>query len=395
MNFKGKVLACLLVLGLLLPCASQAGNSGIGTEGGTLGNGILVQGDDGTDRKNINVDPTTGNLQVDVVSGAGGTQYAEDNAHVSGNSGTLALTVRADAAASLAGTDGDYSGLIVDANGKLWVIDAESASIKAALEIMDDWDESDRAKVNPIVGQAGVAAGSGVNGVTVQRVTIATDDEINDDLNTIATDTTNIDGKITACDTGAVVISSGAVTETNSAAIKTAVELLDNAIAGSEMQVDIVSGSSSNTEYTEADVDATITGIVGMWEDSGNTVRATSATYPLPIASPGTQYVYTATDPDTSDGHTFITASGAAWEVKHVALKVDASCDSDITVIYDSGTSASYDVTFDSYTTDSYTDYVFVFEPPFEMNSTSELKVTMGNDGGANAAFITITGRKF
>jgi hypothetical protein len=44
-----------------------------------------------------------------------------------------------------------------------------------ALQIIDDWDESDRAKVNPIVGQAGVAAGSGAVGVTVQRTTLATD----------------------------------------------------------------------------------------------------------------------------------------------------------------------------------------------------------------------------
>lgn len=44
-----------------------------------------------------------------------------------------------------------------------------------ALQIMDDWDETDRAKVNPIVGQAGIAAGTGVDGVTVPRVSLATD----------------------------------------------------------------------------------------------------------------------------------------------------------------------------------------------------------------------------
>jgi len=44
-----------------------------------------------------------------------------------------------------------------------------------ALQIIDDWDESDRAKVNPIVGQAGVAGGSGTVGSTTQRVVLATD----------------------------------------------------------------------------------------------------------------------------------------------------------------------------------------------------------------------------
>lgn len=43
-----------------------------------------------------------------------------------------------------------------------------------SLAIMDDWDESDRAKVNLIVGQAGIAAGTGVDGSTVPRVTLAT-----------------------------------------------------------------------------------------------------------------------------------------------------------------------------------------------------------------------------
>ncbi len=45
-----------------------------------------------------------------------------------------------------------------------------------ALQIMDDWDESDRAKVNLIVGQAGVAAGAGAVSATVQRTTLASDD---------------------------------------------------------------------------------------------------------------------------------------------------------------------------------------------------------------------------
>lgn len=50
------------------------------------------------------------------------------------------------------------------------------AAIEASAAILDDWDESDRAKVNPIVGQAGVAAGAGAVGATVQRTTLASDD---------------------------------------------------------------------------------------------------------------------------------------------------------------------------------------------------------------------------
>lgn len=41
---------------------------GVAAEAAALGNGILIQGDDGTDRKNINVDATTGDVQVDVTN---------------------------------------------------------------------------------------------------------------------------------------------------------------------------------------------------------------------------------------------------------------------------------------------------------------------------------------
>jgi hypothetical protein len=44
-----------------------------------------------------------------------------------------------------------------------------------SLAVMDDWDESNRAKVNPIVGQAGVQGGAGASSATTQRVAIATD----------------------------------------------------------------------------------------------------------------------------------------------------------------------------------------------------------------------------
>lgn len=46
---------------------------------------------------------------------------AEDAAHVSGDVGTMALAVRKDTAAALAGSDGDYAPLEVDATGNLWV----------------------------------------------------------------------------------------------------------------------------------------------------------------------------------------------------------------------------------------------------------------------------------
>lgn len=58
---------------------------------------------------------------------------------------------------------------------KLGTIDTDTGNIATAVQVMDDWDESDRCKVNPIAGQAGIAGGTGVDGATVPRVTLATD----------------------------------------------------------------------------------------------------------------------------------------------------------------------------------------------------------------------------
>lgn len=66
-----------------------------------------------------------------------------------------------------AGTNLNTSALALEAGGNL-------AAIAASASVLDDWDETDRAKVNLIVGQAGIAAGTGTDGATVPRVTLAT-----------------------------------------------------------------------------------------------------------------------------------------------------------------------------------------------------------------------------
>jgi len=58
-------------------------------DGNALGEGVLVQGDDGTDRKNINVDASTGDVQVDVTNTV--TVDLGANNDVSLNAGTNAF----------------------------------------------------------------------------------------------------------------------------------------------------------------------------------------------------------------------------------------------------------------------------------------------------------------
>lgn len=96
------------------------------------------------------------------------------------------------------------------ADGAGLATDAKLDTIITAVQIIDDWDETNRAKVNIIAGQAGVAAGAGAVGVTVPRVTLASDDPGVALLTTIDADT---------------------------GAIKAAVELLDNAVDGNYLNV--------------------------------------------------------------------------------------------------------------------------------------------------------------
>lgn len=132
------------------------------------------------------------------LSVGGGTQYTEDAAATANPVGNALNLIRDDArGGSLTTTDGDNVAArgtnagelyvkhvdaipITDNSGSLTVDNGgtfavQDSAAEASLSVIDDWDESDRAKVNPIVGQAGVAAGSGTVGTTTQRVVLATD----------------------------------------------------------------------------------------------------------------------------------------------------------------------------------------------------------------------------
>ncbi len=69
-------------------------------------------------------------------------------------------------------------------------------------------------------------------------------DLTNSKLDTIAGDTTSIDGKITACNTGAVVVSSGSITESNSSAIKTDIASIDSKITACNTGAVVVSSGA-------------------------------------------------------------------------------------------------------------------------------------------------------
>jgi len=66
----------------------------------------------------------------------------------------------------------------IGANGAVTVsgtVATTNALADASLGVIDDWDENDRAKVNPIAGQVGVQGASGAVTALTQRVVLATD----------------------------------------------------------------------------------------------------------------------------------------------------------------------------------------------------------------------------
>lgn len=69
----------------------------------------------------------------------GQVQHAEDAAHSSGARGTLALGVRQDTAASLAGTNGDYTAPIFDASGRQHVINSGIEKAEDSAHVSGDY----------------------------------------------------------------------------------------------------------------------------------------------------------------------------------------------------------------------------------------------------------------
>lgn len=190
---------------------------------GTLGDTALIGGDA---TNGLDVDVTrlpslpagTNNIgDVDVLSvpaplstTGGGTEAAALRVTLANDSTGLvsvddnggSLTVDGSVTAN-AGTNLNTSALALESGGNL-------AGAAASLAVLDDWDESDRAKVNPIAGQAGVAGGSGVVGATTQRVVLATDVALPAGTNAIGKLAANSGVDIGDVDVASVVPGTGA-----------------------------------------------------------------------------------------------------------------------------------------------------------------------------------------
>ena len=186
-------------------------------------------------------------LQVDIVSGA---EYAEDDGHTSGDTGQFVLGVRSDTLSAL-GANGDYVPFQMNASGALYVEVATLPASTSTIEVVGDAAENAAVAGNPVlIGGRYDSSGRTLGDGDVGAIALDADGavHITDGGNTIT-----VDGTVTAnlSSTDNTVLDNiltknteiDAVLDTidaDTGAIKTAVEIIDNAISGTEMQVDVV-----------------------------------------------------------------------------------------------------------------------------------------------------------
>ena len=117
-----------------------------------------------------------GHLQIDVLSGGGGTEYSEDVATPGTITGLATMMERDDALGGLTPAEGEWASLRCDANGALWTHD----------DALDAAIDGNYLNVNMNLAGSDAQAGEGTISATTQRVTIATDDDGVAHLATIA-----------------------------------------------------------------------------------------------------------------------------------------------------------------------------------------------------------------
>ncbi len=193
----------------------------VAAEGAALGKGVLLQGDDGTDRQNVAVD-TSGRLQVDIAEQSDGSALVV-------NGSAVTQPVSGTVTANLSAADNA-------------VLDTIAASVAGTLTV------GSHAVTNTVLSVVGGGAEA-----TAQRVTIANDStgvvSVDDNGSSLTVDTTGTAGlevlQVTAADLN--------MTEASASAIKTAVEKIDDAISGSEI---LIAGGATQTNDVKVSLDS-------------------------------------------------------------------------------------------------------------------------------------------
>ena len=218
-------------------------------------------------------------IQVDIVSGSSaGTEYTEGDtdATFSGpvvqaegplNTATplqvdaskhLQIDIAADSAGlATAANQSTIAGHVDGIEALLGTIDTDTGNIATSVAAIEAAQLADghNVTVDNAAGASAVNIQDGGNSITVDGTVTAnlsgTDNTV---LDNIDADATTIIGHVDGVETLLGTI------DADTSAMNTNLATLAGAVDGTEIQVDIVSGSSAGTEYTEGDVDTTFTG---------------------------------------------------------------------------------------------------------------------------------------
>lgn len=276
MAFGALESATLVVLTNGLPVQLQTGHADVNVsldgEAVVLGAGAAAIGklaeNNGVDIGDVDVTSVPAPLNVT----GGGTEAAALRVTLA-NDSTGVVTVDGNVTADLgtlggAATEAKQDTVIAAVDG----LEGSVADCVTSLQIMDDWDETNRAAVNVIPSQTGVAAGNGSVGANTLRVTVADDStgllSVDDNGSSLTVDTTGTSGLEIVQPTAADLN----MTETSSAAIAGSVAVLADwdddadhcevvgaaaenaAVSGAPVRI---SGQYDSAERTTDDGDAT------------------------------------------------------------------------------------------------------------------------------------------
>jgi hypothetical protein len=174
-----------------------------------------------------------------AVSVGGGTQYDEDTAHVSGDKLNMAGVVRADTAAAQSGTDGDRTVLITDASGRLHVNVGNTVTV-GSHAVTNAGTFATQITSGTVTTVSTVSAlGTGTTGPQKAEDVASADGDMGIAVYAIRDDTLNIrsgtEGDYEPFHTDA------------NGALWTHDDVLEAALAGSELQVDVVAALPAGT----------------------------------------------------------------------------------------------------------------------------------------------------
>lgn len=186
---------------------------------------------------------------VEVTVSGGGAGGDVNVAEVGG------ATVTAGAGAVAAGTQRITLASDDPAVSSLGTIATNTGNSSTSLGVIDDWDESDRAKVNPIVGQAGVQGGSGAVSATTQRVVLATDVALPAGTNAIGKLAANSGIDIGDVDVTSVIPGTGATNQGK--AVDSAAGATDTGVAALVVRDDVLATlTPADNDYTHLRVNS-------------------------------------------------------------------------------------------------------------------------------------------